>query len=77
MVDGHLASIVTDSWSNGFVANVTVANTGNSAVNGWALGFTLPAGQAITNSWNATLTGNSGAVIAPPVVDCKTDLPRD
>ena len=53
-----------DSWSNGFVANVTVANTGSSAVNGWALGFTLPSGQAITNSWNATLSGSSGAVTA-------------
>jgi hypothetical protein len=53
-----------DSWSNGFVANVTVANTGSSAINGWTLGFTLPSGQAITNSWNATLSGSSGAVTA-------------
>ncbi|BCJ54996.1 glycosyl hydrolase family 5 [Actinoplanes sp. NBRC 14428] len=53
-----------DSWSNGFVANVTVANTGSTPVNGWTLGFTLPAGQAITGSWNATLTGSSGAITA-------------
>jgi hypothetical protein len=53
-----------DSWSNGFVANVTVANTGSSPINGWTLGFTLPAGQTITSSWNATLTGSSGAVTA-------------
>ena len=53
-----------DSWGNGFVANVTVANTGSSAVNGWTLGFTLPAGQAVTNSWNATLSGSSGALTA-------------
>ncbi|AGZ45210.1 GH12 family glycosyl hydrolase domain-containing protein [Actinoplanes friuliensis] len=53
-----------DSWSSGYVANVTVANTGSSAINGWTLGFTLPAGQAITNSWNATLSGSSGAVTA-------------
>jgi len=54
----------SDTWSNGFVANLTVANTGSSAVNGWALDFTLPSGQAITNSWGATLTGSSGAVTA-------------
>ncbi|MEV4636986.1 cellulose binding domain-containing protein [Actinoplanes sp. NPDC049548] len=53
-----------DSWSNGFVANVTVANTGSSPINGWTLGFTLPAGQAVTSSWNTTLTGSSGAITA-------------
>ena len=54
----------TTTWSNGFTANVPGANTGGSAVNGWNLGFTLPSGQAITNSWNATITGTSGAVTA-------------
>ena len=54
----------TDSWNNGFVANVTVANTGSAPVNGWALTFTLPGGQAVTNSWNTTLSGSSGAVTA-------------
>jgi cellulase/cellobiase CelA1 len=53
-----------DSWGSGFVANVTVANTGSSALNGWTLGFTLPGGQAVTNSWNATLSGTSGALTA-------------
>jgi hypothetical protein len=53
-----------DSWSNGFVATVTVANTGGAPVNGWTLGFTLPAGQTITSSWNATLSGASGALTA-------------
>ena len=53
-----------NTWNNGFTANVTVANTGNSTVDGWTLGFTLPSGQVITSSWNATLTGSSGAVTA-------------
>jgi len=53
-----------DSWGNGFVANVTVANTGSTALNGWALGFTLPAGQTVTGSWNTTLSGSSGALTA-------------
>ncbi|MGK5678441.1 GH12 family glycosyl hydrolase domain-containing protein [Actinoplanes sp. URMC 104] len=54
----------TNTWNNGYTANVTVANTGSSAVNGWQLAFTLPAGQTITSSWNAALTGSSGAVTA-------------
>ncbi len=55
-------------WTGGFTADVTVANTGSGAINGWALGFTLPSGQAITSSWNAALTGSSGAVTARNVV---------
>jgi hypothetical protein len=54
----------TNVWSSGFTANVTVANTGGSAINGWALGFALPGGQTITNSWNAAVTGTSGSVTA-------------
>ncbi|GIF18281.1 hypothetical protein BJ973_008758 [Actinoplanes tereljensis] len=54
----------TNVWSNGFTANVTVANTGSNAINGWTLGFTLPSGQSITSSWNANVTGSSGAITA-------------
>ena len=53
-----------DSWGTGFTANVTVANTGSSALNGWTLGFTLPSGQSVTNAWNATISGTSGALTA-------------
>ncbi|MFE6990361.1 GH12 family glycosyl hydrolase domain-containing protein [Streptomyces pharetrae] len=56
----------TNVWQGGFTANVTVKNTGTSAVDNWKLGFTLPSGQRITNSWNATLSGSSGAVTASP-----------
>lgn len=54
----------TNVWNTGFTANVTLANTGSGAVSGWALGFTLPAGQAVTGSWNTTLSGTSGAITA-------------
>jgi glycosyl hydrolase family 12/cellulose binding protein with CBM2 domain len=57
-------SYATNVWNTGFTANVTVTNTGSSAVNGWTLGFTLPGGQAITSSWGATVAGTSGAVTA-------------
>jgi hypothetical protein len=54
----------TNVWNTGFTATVTVANTGAGAIDGWALGFSLPSGQSITSSWNAALTGTSGAITA-------------
>ncbi|MER8219366.1 cellulose binding domain-containing protein [Streptomyces sp. NPDC094143] len=53
-------------WQGGFTADVTVKNTGSTAVDGWKLGFTLPSGQRVANAWNATLSGTSGAVTASP-----------
>lgn len=52
------------TWSGGFTANVTVANTGSAPVDGWAVAFTLPSGQSITSSWNAALSGTSGSITA-------------
>jgi hypothetical protein len=54
----------TNVWNTGFTADVTVANTGSGAINGWTLGFSLPSGQSVTGSWNAALTGTSGAITA-------------
>ncbi|PYC70772.1 esterase [Micromonospora arborensis] len=53
-----------NAWSNGLTASVTITNTGTAAVNGWALTFTLPSGQRITNGWNAQYAPASGAVTA-------------
>ncbi|HEY1625799.1 MAG TPA: cellulose binding domain-containing protein, partial [Streptosporangiaceae bacterium] len=41
-----------DQWQGGFTANITIANTGGSAINGWTLAFTFPGDQKITNAWN-------------------------
>ncbi|MER7485893.1 cellulose binding domain-containing protein [Streptomyces sp. NPDC126497] len=57
-------SYATNVWPGGFTANVTVKNTGSSAVDGWRLAFTLPSGQRVTNAWNASVTPASGAVTA-------------
>ena len=53
-----------NTWNNCFTADVRVANTGSTTVNGWALTFTLPGGQAITSSWNTNLTTSGSAVTA-------------
>ncbi|MFB7949819.1 cellulose binding domain-containing protein [Kitasatospora phosalacinea] len=52
------------SWNTGLTENVTVTNTGGSAVNGWTLAFTLPGGQSVTNAWNATVGPATGQVAA-------------
>ncbi|WP_030488468.1 PHB depolymerase family esterase [Micromonospora chokoriensis] len=53
-----------NAWNTGLTENITVTNTGTSAVNGWSLAFTLPGGQTITSGWNATYSPNSGQVTA-------------
>ena len=48
----HVTYTKTSEWAGGFVANVTIGNTGTAAVNGWQLAFTFPGDQKITNAWN-------------------------
>ena len=43
-------------WAGGFVAGVTITNTGSPEINGWTLKFTFPGDQKITNGWNGTVT---------------------
>ncbi|MEU7384830.1 MULTISPECIES: PHB depolymerase family esterase [unclassified Streptomyces] len=54
----------TSAWNTGLTASITVTNTGTAPIDGWALAFTLPAGQTITSGWNATFSPASGAVTA-------------
>ncbi|MFJ6518097.1 glycoside hydrolase family 9 protein [Streptomyces filamentosus] len=53
---------VTNSWNTGFTANVTVENTGRTAVDGWQLTWAYPDGQRVTSAWNATVTQSGTAV---------------
>lgn len=57
-------TLTPQTWSGGYTADVTVANTGSALVDGWKLGFTLPSGQAITGAWNAGISPSSGSVTA-------------
>jgi hypothetical protein len=51
-------------WPGGFVANVTVTNTGATPVSGWSVGFTFPGDQNITSAWNAAITQSGPTVTA-------------
>jgi cellulase/cellobiase CelA1 len=55
---------VASSWSGGFQGQVVVTDTGNSPVNGWALGWTFPSGsgQEITSLWGGSYTQSGQAV---------------
>jgi Glucuronyl esterase, fungi/Cellulose binding domain len=58
---GCSASVSVNQWTEGFVATVKVT-AGSSAVNGWTVGTTMPSGASISSVWNATRSGNTGAV---------------
>lgn len=62
--DGCEVEYSTHSWPGGFTTDATITNTGSTAIDGWELEFTLPAGQAVTNAWNATITPSNGTVTA-------------
>ena len=49
------------------VANVTVSNTGTTAINGWTVSFTFPGDQKITSAWSATVTQTGTSVTAKNV----------
>jgi O-glycosyl hydrolase len=49
-------------WTGGFVASVTIANNGSSAINGWTLAFTFPGDQKITSAWNGVASQSGGNV---------------
>lgn len=56
-----------NAWPGGFTAEVTIRNAGTAPVDGWNLGFTLPAGQSVTNAWDASVTSAGGTVTARDV----------
>ncbi|MFE9044216.1 endo-1,4-beta-xylanase [Streptomyces sp. NPDC007818] len=51
-------------WGGGFTGQVTVRNTGTAPLAGWTVGWEYPAGQRITQAWNAAVTQTGTAVTA-------------
>jgi mannan endo-1,4-beta-mannosidase len=43
-------------WGTSFNADVTIRNTGTTAVRGWQLDFAFPGGQTLNSAWNARVT---------------------
>jgi hypothetical protein len=49
-----VAFTVNSSWSGGYNATIGIFNEGTTAINGWTLTFSLPAGDGIQSGWDAT-----------------------
>ena len=52
----------TSVWASGFVADVTVTNTGATPINDWVITFTFGGDQRVGQAWNAT-AGQTGAAV--------------
>jgi xyloglucan-specific exo-beta-1,4-glucanase len=46
-------SYAVNQWAGGFTANLTITNTGTTAINGWTLTFTFPGSQQVAQGWSA------------------------
>jgi endoglucanase len=62
------------SWTAGFTANVTLANTGTAAFGGWTVSWTYPGDQKITNLWSAFYTQTGEAVSAHDPFDTNATI---
>ncbi|MGH1553007.1 cellulose binding domain-containing protein, partial [Streptomyces sp. L7] len=47
---------MTSTWGAGFEGGYTVTNKSTHTVTSWTITFTLPATEAVTSSWNGTVT---------------------
>lgn len=50
---------IDNEWNDGFVATITLRNTGTSAIDGWTVGWSHADGTRVTSHWNATLAGTN------------------
>jgi endo-1,4-beta-xylanase len=59
---------VQTQWGTGYVIQpLTITNTSTSTITSWTVTYTLPAGHALTGSWNATVTTSGQTVTAKSV----------
>ncbi len=47
---------VVNQWGNGAQINLTISNTGSSAVQGYTLAWDFDNGESIASGWNATFS---------------------
>jgi cellulase/cellobiase CelA1 len=65
---------VTDGWGSGYVASVTLTDTGPSPIDGWTLTFAFPsAGETMSSGWNANWT-SSGQNVEATSLDWNAQL---
>ncbi|MFI1994510.1 cellulose binding domain-containing protein [Actinoplanes sp. NPDC020271] len=59
---------LSGGWGSGFVASITLTNTGPNPITGWTLAFALPADtESVSGStWNATFAVDGQHVVVTP-----------
>ncbi|MYY02722.1 cellulase family glycosylhydrolase [Streptomyces sp. ATexAB-D23] len=57
---------VVGEWQGGFQGEITISNTGTTAIDGWTLGFAFADGQTVTNMWGGTSAQSGGSVTVVP-----------
>jgi cellulase/cellobiase CelA1 len=56
---------ITDGWGNGYVASITVTNSGPNPIDGWTLTFAFPStGESFGSGWNANWTSTGRNALA-------------
>jgi hypothetical protein len=61
-VSCRIAYTTQSQWTGGFVAGLTIHNTGTAPISGWMLTFAYPDDQRISSVWNATHAQSGEAV---------------
>jgi len=60
---------LASGWDSGFVANISITDTGPNPITGWTLAFDFPATtESVSGSyWNATFAQTGQTVVVTPV----------
>jgi Cellulose binding domain/Fibronectin type III domain len=60
---------ISDGWGTGYVANISITDTGPNPITGWTLAFSFPSStESVSSSnWNANYTENGENVIVTPL----------
>lgn len=60
-------SIHVDSWHQGYIANFTLTNNGDSTLQSWSVKISLNNNDTIVNHWNADISSDENPIIATNV----------
>ncbi|WP_411994660.1 cellulose binding domain-containing protein [Agarivorans sp. DSG3-1] len=53
---------INQDYSSSFSSDITITNTGSSAINSWEIQWLLNEGSTVSNSWNAEFSGNNSYI---------------
>ena len=65
----------TSQWSNGFIGDYTITNTGSAPLTNWQAQFALPSNESISSVWNANLAQSGTQYTLTPASWTQTIAP--